>query len=164
MSRKQPAEHFAKMIRQTMETPAWRGLSSTAQALYPWIKLQWKGTKNNNNGKIQFSNRQAAICLGVTVDTAGRGFHDLQRKGFLLVTKAARLGIGGQAQSPCYELTEIALPQSEIGKPRKLYLEWQAGHDFPIHKAMANNPSGKNGRAKTQSEVVHFDNIRQLEA
>lgn len=36
-------EHCTKMIRNVMETPAWRALSPTAQSLYLWIKLEWKG-------------------------------------------------------------------------------------------------------------------------
>ena len=59
------AEHFAQMIRTTMEAPAWRALSTTAQALYPWIKLEWRGPKANNNGKIRLSVRDAARRLGV---------------------------------------------------------------------------------------------------
>ena len=48
-------EHFTKLIRVTMETPAWRALSSTAQALYPWLKLEWRGPQNNNNGRISLA-------------------------------------------------------------------------------------------------------------
>jgi hypothetical protein len=33
-------EHFAPMIRNTMNTEAWRALSPCAQALYPWLKLE----------------------------------------------------------------------------------------------------------------------------
>ena len=136
-----------------METPAWRELSTTAQALYPWLKLQWKGTDRNNNGKIQFSNRQAAECLGVNVDTASRAFHNLQQKGFLHVTEGARLGVGGDAKSPSYELTEVAMPGKGI-MPRKLYLEWKEGNDFPVYKAMANNPKGRNGQEKKDAKVI----------
>ena len=45
------SEHFTKMVRTVMQTEAWRSLSPTAQALYPWVKFEWHGPKNNNNGK-----------------------------------------------------------------------------------------------------------------
>lgn len=151
MSKLSQQEHFAKMIRNTMEAPAWRGLSSTAQALYPWLKLQWKGTQSNNNGKIRLSVRQAAELLGVSISTASRAFHDLQAKGFVHVTEAARLGLGGDAKSPTLELTELAMPSADKKLPRKLYLTWSKGNDFPVHKTMAHNPNGRNGKEKNLS-------------
>ena len=147
--RGEPAEHFTKMIRTTMETPAWRALSTTAQALYPWLKLEWRGPQANNNGKIRLSVREAAERLGVSdQNTAARAFHDLQAKGFLVLTEHAVLGIEGAAKSPAYELTELALPYGDKPDGRKLYRDWRPGADFPVHKARAHNPKGKTGKAK----------------
>jgi hypothetical protein len=140
-----PGEHWTKMLRPTMEEPAWRALSSTAQALYPWIKLEWRGPDANNNGKIQLSARQAGAKMGVSKDTAAEGFRDLQRKGFIVQTEAACLGIEGEAKSPSYEVTELKLPGAEKDG-RKLYREWAHGKDFPIAVATSNNPLGSNGR------------------
>lgn len=138
-------EHFTKMIRPFMETPAWRALSTTAQALYPWIKLEWKGPKNNNNGKIQLSVRQAAERLGVNTKTAARAFHDLQAKGFLVVKSPASLGLHGEANSPCFEITEIPLPHSDLNDGRKLFRHWKDSQDFPVQKAAIHNPRGHRG-------------------
>jgi hypothetical protein len=142
------AEHWTQMIRITMECPAWRALSPTAQALYPWLKLEWRGPKANNNGKIKLSVRQAADLMGVGLNTTARAFHDLQAKGFLVVTESARLGLGGEAKSPTYELTEIALPHGGQNDGRKLFRKWRPCGDYPIAKAMANNPRGNNGKTK----------------
>jgi hypothetical protein len=136
------AEHYTKMIRSHMETPAWRALSPTAQALYPWVKFEWKGPKNNNNGKIGLSVRQAADRLGVNIKTAARAFHDLQAKGFLVVTRPASLGLHGEAKSPCFEITEIPLPHSDHNEGRKLFRQWKDGQDFPVQKAAIHNPRG----------------------
>lgn len=46
--------------------------------------------------------------------------------------------------SPAYELTEYPLSQANCG--RKLYENWCQGHDFPVHKAPALNPTSKNGQ------------------
>lgn len=144
----QGGEHFTKLVRNTMETPAWRALSPTAQALYPWLKLEWRGPQANNNGKIRLSVRQASERLGVSVNTAARAFHDLQAKGFLVVTKPACLGIVGQATCPEYELTEIGLPSGEKRGGRRLYRDWQEGRDFPVRKSPANNPQGVRSKIK----------------
>lgn len=142
-------EHWTKLIRTTMETPAWRALSSTAQALYPWLKLEWRGPDANNNGKIRLSTRQAGEKLGVIPDTAAKAFLDLQRKGFIVQTEAACLGVEGAARSPAYEITELKMPGSD-GDGRKLYRDWRPGNDFPVLSANANNPTGNNGRRKTK--------------
>lgn len=144
--RNEQPEHFTKMIRNTMETPAWRALSTAAQALYPHLKLGWRGEQNNNNGKISFSYRQAKTAMGVSLNTAQRAFHDLQAKGFLVITEAAALGIAGMGKAPTYELTELPLPGIPMRPSRKLYLQWEKGQDFPVQIHHANNPEGRNGR------------------
>lgn len=144
-------DHFTKMVRITMQTEAWRALSPTAQALYPWIKLEWRGPAANNNGKLKFSVRQAARAMGVGTNTAGRAFHDLQAKGFIVVTKPAHLGTAGKAQCPEFEVTEIGLPHSDTNTGRRLFKEWKIGVEFPIIKAPVNNPLGVGGRNKTPS-------------
>lgn len=136
-------EHFTKMIRSTMETPAWRALSSTAQALYPWIKMEWRGPKANNNGKISLPVRVAAERLGCNMKTAARAFHDLQAKGFLMLTKHGCMGAEGKGAPPTYEVTELAAVGNTVGS--KLYLTWQAGSDFPVRGHAPVNPTGRNG-------------------
>lgn len=145
-------EHFTQLLRSTMETDAWRALSPKAQALYPWLKLQWKGPKANNNGSIRFSARQAATAMGVNMKTAALAFHELQAKGFIVVRQAACLGGTGEAKSPLLELTEVAMPKGtrETNDGSKLFKDWREGHDLPVVKASVNNPSGRNGQIKPQ--------------
>ena len=150
----QRGEHFTMLVRNMMEAPAWRALSPVAQALYPWLKLEWRGPQANNNGNIQLSVRQAAERLGVGVNTAARAFHELQAKGFIVVTQNARLGVAGQACSPCYELTELGLPHSLKPGGRALFKGWQQGADFPVHKATVNNPAGS--RKRRGADVVQL--------
>jgi hypothetical protein len=141
-------EHGTFLPRTLLEEPAFRALSCTAQMLYIHLRLEWKGPQHNTNGKIRLSVRQAAHRLGVGLNTATRAFHDLQAKGFLAVTRPARLGIGGEAKGSEFELTEILMPGSDKHDGRKLYREWREGHDFPPLKVMANNPRGSRGKTK----------------
>lgn len=157
-------DHFTKLIRITMQTDAWRALGPTAQALYPWIKLEWRGRDANNNGKLRLSVRQAAERIGCSKNAAAQAFIDLQRKGFLVATEAASLGFTGEAKSPAYELTEIELPNQPSG--RKLYQSWREGGDFPVTKSLTNNPTGRNEKTKPchQNEdnpVIKIGTFRQ---
>lgn len=138
-------EHFTKMIRNHMELPAWRELSTAAQAVYPWLKLEWKGPKANNNGQIEISVRQLARNVGVTPTTASKALHDLQRKGWLVVTKPACLGLAGCARGNLYELTELVLP-GDKSRPHSLFCKWRRGADFEVAQIRSNNPLGVNGK------------------
>lgn len=141
-------EHWTKMVRNMMDEPAWRALSSTAQALYPWLRLEWHGVDKNNNGRIFLSVRQAAERLGVSYNTAAKGFRELQAKGFIAVTRPPKLGTSGVASSPHFELTEISLPTAHGEAGRRLYKHWSDGSDFPVVKAPTHNPNGVNGKTK----------------
>ncbi|GGL58449.1 hypothetical protein [Wenxinia marina] len=131
-----------------MELPAWRALSTAAQALYPWLRLEWHGAEYNNNGSIRLSVRQAADRLGVGRAAAARAFHDLQAKGWIVVVEPASLGVEGEARAPAYELTEIALPHAGNTGPRRLYRTWSTGNDFTVVRSPANNPTGRNGKSR----------------
>lgn len=157
-------EHFTKMHRSTMQSEAWLSLSQTAQRLYPWLKLEWKGPKANNNGKIRLSVRQAAVVLGCTRNTAGKAFHELQAKGFIAMTESGELGVHARAKSPAFELTEIAMPNA--AKPRYLFQTWRApriagdsSSDFPVHKAAAMNDRGAN---RYSGSRVSHDNVLRI--
>ena len=138
-----PSGKFAPMPLSVMNTPAWRALSSVAQALYPWLVMEFKGTQFNNNGEIRLSVRQAAFKMGVSKDTAARAFYDLQAKGFIKVKKGGSLGISGMGKCPEYEIT--GLPLSENGRiANDHYKEWTEEKDFEIFRHPVKNDKGKN--------------------
>ena len=121
---------FTKIILRTINTNAWRDLPTKSQSLYMWLKLEWKGDKYNNNGKIALSCRQAANKMGVSINTAASAFRELQAKGFIVVTRTSFLGVEGEARLQYYEITELPLPMEAQG--RHLYARWTPGNDYPI--------------------------------
>lgn len=157
--RSSKVEHGIFLTRRMLQTPAWRALSTKAQALYLWVKLEWHGPRFSNNGKLQFSCRQAAQAMGIGVNAAMIGFRELQAKGFIVVTRPGALGIEGEARGPSYELTEVALSGSNSKTGRRLYEQWSEGNDFEIVKHQVNNPSGRNGR-KSLSRNLRQTHLR----
>lgn len=141
--RKQNLEHFAALTRTMLMCHAWTALSSSAKALYPYLKLEWHGAKANNNGDICLSVRDAAKLLGMGKNAASRAFHDLQAKGFIVVTKPGCLGLHGEGKSHTYELTEQPLKGIK-GAGRQLYKQWHKGRDYPVVGVSTNNPQGHN--------------------
>jgi hypothetical protein len=155
-----PRDHGTYMRRELMAEPAFRAMSAKAQVLYFWLKLEWKGSHYNNNGKIRLSLRQAATRLGIGINAAGIAFRELQAKGFIVVTQMGALGVEGEARGPSYEITEISLPTDEKPVPRMLYRQWREGQDFPVAHHNANNPTGRNGRRIPSSNrrQTHHEN------
>lgn len=136
-------EHFTKVFIRTLKSDAWRAMSPKAQMLHIWLQLEWKGPKNNNNGGIKLSYRQAAKRLGLGENTVMKAFHELQAKGFLVVTRLGALGVEGEARGPSYELTDIGLGRD---RPRRLYLQWDPNNEFEVARHPANNPKGLRGK------------------
>ena len=132
-------EHVTYIKRSVLSTDAWRALSPKAQSIYVWLKFEWKGTKYNN-GRIKLSCRQAAKCVGIGANAAMTGFHELQAKGFIIVTKLGALGVEGEARGPSYELTELPLMNAA---PKALFIKWKPGSDFEVRRHKSNNPKGK---------------------
>ena len=138
-----PSAKFAILLLMTLDTPAWRALSTAAQALYPWLVMEFKGKNYNNNGKIRLSVRQAALKMGTSKDTVARAFGDLQAKGFIKVTKPGSLGISGMGKCPEYEIAALTLPKNGT-KANEYFKDWKEGNDFKVFKHPVKNGKGKN--------------------
>ena len=108
--------------------------------------MEWHGPRANNNGRIQLSVRQAAALIGIGINAAARGFHDLQAKGFIVVKTLGALGIEGEARGPSFEITELPMPGANRPVGRRLFENWRMGQDLPVAMHNVNNPIGKNGR------------------
>ena len=147
-------EHFTKLMRHTMETEAWRALSPFAQAVYPWLKLEWRGPRANNNGKIALSVRQAAERVGMARHTTMKAYHELQAKGFIVMRQHAQLGTEGAARTAEFEITELPMPGGDDRDGRHLYRQWREGRDFPVHKAAVHNPTGRTRRTSNVVKLV----------
>jgi Helix-turn-helix domain len=143
-NKKERSEHFTQMYRNMMETLAWRSLSTTAQAIYPWLKLEWRGKEHNNNGRLCISYRTLCEKSGIgSKTTVTKAFAELQAKGFVIVTSLAHLGSEGTGRGHLFELTEQP-PQGERIVAKRLFERWTPGNDFPVQAANVNNPQGRN--------------------
>jgi len=122
-------EHGTYIQRSLLSSEAWRALPPKAQMTYIWLRLEWKGPQFNNNGKIRLSYRQAAQRVGISTNAAMGGFHELQAKDFIIVTKLGAPGVEGEARGPTYELTDIGLPGKQ---PKRLFLKWNQDQECEV--------------------------------
>lgn len=136
-----PTGKYAAIPLSVINTPAWRAMGTSSQALFVWLLMEWKGPKFNNNGKITLSVRQAAEKMGISRETAANAFRQLQAKGFIEVKKGGSLGVKGHGRCPEFEITSVALPGKNASNK---YLTWTTEHEFSIFKHPVKNPNGKN--------------------
>ncbi len=128
---------FAKWHPHEAKLPAWKALSSSAQAAYMHLKVrcryEGKKLKFNNNGIVALSTRTLAAEMGVTPKTAATALADLQAKGWIVCTRRHRKGVEGNALSPEWRLT--MLPTEHLGKPKAPTCDprfWETGKDYDV--------------------------------
>lgn len=137
---------YVKMTRPTLHHPAFIALTSHAKVLYQHLKIEAYGDRNGN---VRLTVEEAARLLGVSVNTACKAFHDLQAKGFIVLTAFGMLGSEGKRNAPCYAVTEYPIAPERV--PRLLFYSWTPDQDFPVQRHGTNNPNGWNGKTHLKS-------------
>jgi hypothetical protein len=120
---------FVPLLKDTMATPAWRGMSHGARSLYVALKLRYS-SNFNNNGRLFLSQRDAAEELNSHHNQIARWFRELQYFGFIVMTEGGCLGIEGSGRAPHWRLTEIGYMKAP---PTRDFVRWN-GNPFPEKK------------------------------
>ena len=94
---------FVPLLKDTLQSRAWRAMSLGARALYIAIKAR----NVKNNGRIYLSHRKAAQDIGSHTRYIGRWFRELQHYGFIVMTNPGGLGVDGKGKAPHWRLTEL---------------------------------------------------------
>lgn len=93
------APAHARIFASWVELPTWRPLSPVARALLVEILARFRP---GENGKLAWPVRKAAGIRGVSKATAARALIELERNGWISVTRVA--GFGGKAKPSTYLL------------------------------------------------------------
>ena len=97
---------FVMLLKETLDTPAWRAMSHGARSLHVAIKRRYSD-RLHNNGHLHVSLREAAQELDSHRDQCARWFRELEHYGFIVMTEAGCLGVNGKGKAPHWRLTEI---------------------------------------------------------
>jgi hypothetical protein len=112
---------------EILDSPAWRATSFGARLLY--IALHRRLIyKDNNNGRVHLSTREAAEALGARQMDIGVWYRELQHYGFIVMTNPPSLGVEGKGKAAHWRLTDWRYANSFDGT--KDYLRWN-GTPFP---------------------------------
>lgn len=106
------------VLHETLDAPAWRGMSAGARLLYIALKRRFNH-KAHNNGRVYLSVRDAAIELGSKQDQIIRWYRELQHYGFIVKTNEGRRG--GRGICPQWRLTECGHHKEP---PTRDFLRW----------------------------------------
>lgn len=144
---------FIPLTLGVKNSDAWHALSMQARLIYLELRGKLARDPRENNGRIHLSIRDAAEAVGLKkLATVAGGFHELQAKGFIVVTRLGTLGSEGYGKATEYRITECGTRDAYEGT--KDYLRWQLGHDFVVAKGKA--PA----RPKMRPKVVAIDGKR----
>jgi DNA-binding transcriptional regulator YhcF (GntR family) len=102
---------FVPLLKETLESAAWRSMSPAARVLYIALKGRY-GIILRNNGRIFLSVRESAEETGLNKDPIARAFRELTHYGFIVQTKGAALGVDGKGKAPHWRLTELGYDRS----------------------------------------------------
>src|SRR5262249_25965994 len=105
---------FVPLLKETLNTSAWRNLSHGARSLYVALKARYSIT-THNNGRLYLSQRDAMKELGSGTNEIARWYRELQHFGFIVMTKGGCLGLNGKGFAPHWRLTELGcrMPKNE---------------------------------------------------
>src|SRR5262249_20984613 len=105
---------FVPLLKETLNTSAWRNLSHGARSLYVALKARYSIT-THNNGRLYLSQRDAMKELGSGTNEIARWYRELQHFGFIVMTKGGFLGLNGKGFAPHWRLTELGcrMPKNE---------------------------------------------------
>jgi hypothetical protein len=114
------APAHARIFASWVELPTWCALTPVARALLTEILARFRP---GANGKLAWPVRKVAGILGVSKATAARALIELERNGWLSVTRVA--GFGGRATPASYLLAMF--PNDVTGEPASHAFEYLPG-------------------------------------
>ena len=82
--RRESEGRYVQLHHYMLDSPAYRGLTTQARAVYVEIAKRYNGL---NNGRIALSVRDAAGACNIARDTATRAFRELIDAGFIEETR-----------------------------------------------------------------------------
>jgi hypothetical protein len=138
---------FVPLLKETLDSPAWKAMSMGARVLYTALKGHYN-RDFHNNGRIYLSQRDAAEAIGSHKDQVGRWFRELQHYGFIVMIHAGCLGVDGKGQAPRWRLTELSYMKDP---PTRDFMRWKPGHFFTDEKfyPVPENQDGVSRKTRT---------------
>ena len=137
---------FVPLLISTIDSPAWRQLSHSAQMLY--VALKRRAPRERNEAYLSF--RHARDELRARPQKIADCFRELAHYGFIVKTQDGWLGVEGKGQSPHW-LTELGrtprassdgLPEG----PTRDFLRWDgastSAQDENEHPAITDAKNG----------------------
>jgi hypothetical protein len=111
---------FVPLLKETMQSDAWKAMSHGARSLYVALKARYSQNVHNN-GRIYLPQRIAAEEIGSHTNQITRWFRELQHYGLIVMTDPGCLGVDGKGRAPRWRLTELGFMKDP---PTRDFLRW----------------------------------------
>jgi hypothetical protein len=111
---------FVPLLKDTLDSSAWRAMSHGAKVLYVSLKARYNSGQHNN-GRIFLSQRAASREVGSGFNEIARWFRELQHYGFIVMISPGCLGVDGKGKAPHWRLTECGYMNDP---PTRDFVRW----------------------------------------
>ena len=164
--RSKQAPRHVRLYHWMMDKPAWQSLSGNQRALYVAISARYNGS---NNGRIHFSDREAARAVHVSKSTAARGLAVLAERGFIVAVTRGGFNVKNkEAQATEWRLTEFncdvtgALPSKEFATWSSECISRSHHEDTNVPPVRPERPSGETDISRTGPERPSGDTVKPV--
>jgi len=113
---------FVPLLKDTLDSQAWKVLSFGARALY--VALKRKVPPGRNTAYL--SQRDATKELGrgsASRRKISEWYHELEHYGFIVLHRYGALGVEGKGKAPQWRLTELGVAATDE-RPSREFLRW----------------------------------------
>jgi hypothetical protein len=111
---------FVPMFRATIDSPAWRALSTGARSLF----LALKAEADNAHYSAYLSTRDARAKVGGSRQKIREWFAELQHYGFIVMLHPGSLGSDGHGKAPLWRITDKGTTRGAYEAPTNDFLRW----------------------------------------
>jgi hypothetical protein len=142
---------FVMIVRETLDSPAWRAMSHGARSLFIALKRRYS-SNYHNNGKIFLSQRDASKEIGSSTEEITRWYRKLQHYGFIVMTAPGHPGVEGEGKAPHWRLTDVGYMKDP---PTRDFLKWD-GTKFKRRSRVSRRPKTESRPANAGQSVQHI--------
>jgi hypothetical protein len=136
---------FVALLKDTLDSPAWKQMSHGARSLYIALKARYSSTLHNN-GRIYLSQRCAGREIGSSANQVTRWFRELQHFGFIVQTKGGCLGVNGKGMAPRWRLTECGYQNESATRD---FIRWNGEPFFDSGRAARKKTKRKKSESRS---------------
>lgn len=155
-----PVDRFARLPHSLLLSPAYRSLTPNARVLLTELTAMDVG---DNNGSLWMSVRDAAARMGLaSKDAASKAFEELNRAGFIRLTKDAHFSVkaADTSRARCWRLTWLHAPGTGKTDEWQSFMPTDAPSRTRMERGLEADRAYRKAKAQEKMPVLNSGTIK----